>query len=135
MTSSIEYIGGLRTKATHLKSGNSLITDAPTDNQGKGESFSPTDMVATALGACMITIMGIRARDNNIDMDGADVAVEKIMASNPRRISEVRIEIKMPNKDYSPSEIQLLEDAARGCPVCRSLHPDTKVNLRFSWNN
>lgn len=133
MTSKVKYLGGLRTEATHIQSGNTLITDAPVDNQGKGESFSPTDMVATALGACMMTIMGIKARDNKIDIEGAEVGVEKIMASNPRRIAQVNIDIQMPDKAYTNDEKGLVEEAARGCPVCRSIHPDTKVTLNIKW--
>ncbi len=133
MTSEVQYLGALRTKATHLKSGIELITDAPTDNQGKGESFSPTDMLATSLASCMITIMGIKARDNNIDMEGATAHVEKIMISNPRRIAKVNINLEMPEKQFSKEQRAILEEAAKGCPVCRSISPDLKVSLQFVW--
>lgn len=133
MTAQIIYQGDLRTRATHLASGQTIITDAPVDNQGKGEAFSPTDLVATALGACMLTIMGIRARDHGIDIAGTRCDVTKIMASNPRRIGKVVLTITMPELDYTPTQQQLLEDAARGCPVCRSIHPDTEVELQFVW--
>ena len=133
MTSEVRYLGALRTKATHLKSGTELITDAPIDNQGKGESFSPTDMLATSLASCMITIMGIRARDNNIDMEGATAYVEKIMTSNPRRIAEVNITLEMPEKQFSEEEKDILEEAAKRCPVCSSISPELKVSLQFVW--
>lgn len=133
MTSEVRYLGALRTKATHLKSGTELITDAPIDNQGKGESFSPTDMLATSLASCMITIMGIRARDNNIDMEGATAYVEKIMTSNPRRIAEVNINLEMPEKQFSEEEKDILEEAAKGCPICSSISPELKVSLQFVW--
>lgn len=133
MTSSIVYEGNLRTRATHLRSGNEIITDAPVDNQGKGEAFSPTDLVATALGSCMLTIMGIRARDEGIDMEGTTCEVNKIMASGPRRISRVELKIQLPQKPYTPAQRSLLEQAARGCPVCRSLSQELEVDLKFVW--
>lgn len=132
MTSRIIYLGDLRTEAEHLKSGNKIVTDAPLDNQGKGEAFSPTDLVATALGSCMLTIMGIRARDNNIDIAGTEINIEKIMASDPRRIENVTVSIKMPDNEYSDSEKEIIEIAARGCPVCKSLQPGI-AKLNFEW--
>ncbi|HXS37502.1 MAG TPA: OsmC family protein, partial [Flavipsychrobacter sp.] len=96
MTSKILYQGGLRTLCTHIQSGSTIETDAPTDNRGKGERFSPTDLVATALGTCIVTTMGIKANDHNINIDGTECEVEKIMASNPRRIAEVKVNIKFP---------------------------------------
>ena len=135
MTSTIEYLGDLRTKAIHIKSGVELITDAPTDNQGKGESFSPTDMLATSLASCMITIMGIKARDANIEIKGTKAKVEKIMASNPRRIDQVNIVLHMPKKVFTNSEMKILEDAASGCPVCRSINPGIRVSLNIEWPN
>jgi len=117
MTSSIVYTGDLSTEATHLKSGNKIITDAPVDNNGKGESFSPTDLVATALGSCMMTIMGISARNHGIDMDGATATINKIMASDPRRISAIEVVITMPANGYSAKDRKILTAAADGCPV------------------
>lgn len=132
-TSSIIYTGELRTVATHLQSGVEIITDAPTDNQGKGEAFSPTDLLATSLGCCMLTIMGINARTNGMDIDGTKVEITKIMASNPRRVTEIGVVITLPNKAYSEKEIKMLEIAALNCPVAKSLHPDIKQDVRFVW--
>jgi len=134
ITSKAIYTGELRTEAEHVKSGNKLITDAPTDNQGKGESFSPTDMVATALGSCMLTIMGIKARDKEIDIEGANVEILKTMGSNPRRISKIDIKLTMPAKNYSDSDKKILKLAAEACPVSRSLHPDLVVAVDMIWS-
>uniref|UniRef100_UPI0032170EB9 OsmC family protein n=1 Tax=uncultured Draconibacterium sp. TaxID=1573823 RepID=UPI0032170EB9 len=127
------YLGGLRTENEHLQSGNKVVTDAPTDNQGKGEFFSPTDMLATALGSCILTIMGIKARDNNIDIEGTEVEVTKIMASDPRRVAEVIVEFSFPKKGYTEEEKQLVESVAGTSPVPLSLHPDLKQTIRFNW--
>lgn len=133
MTSAVVYSTGLRTSATHLKSGNSIITDAPTDNHGKGEAFSPTDLVATALASCMLTVMGIKAEAKGIDIDGAKADITKIMASGPRRIAEAQVKIVMPKNGYSEEDIQLLERTARTCPVAQSLHPDLVQAVEFVW--
>lgn len=134
MTSKILYQGGLRTVCTHIQSGSTIETDAPTDNRGKGERFSPTDLVATALGTCIVTTMGIKANDHNINIDGTECEVEKIMASNPRRIAEVKVNIKFPkDQTYSGSDKQLMEHTAIHCPVAKSLHPDLKQTLTFLW--
>lgn len=133
MTSEVIYNGGLRTTCTHLQSGSQIVTDAPLDNQGRGEAFSPTDLVATALASCMMTIMGIRARDNNIDIEGAKAAVNKIMAADPRRIARVEIRFTMPAKNYSEAERKLLEEAALGCPVCKSLSMECEQAVEFVW--
>jgi len=134
ITSKIEYIGGLRTEAIHVKSDTKIVTDAPTDNEGKGESFSPTDLVATALGSCMLTIMGIKARDKNIDMDGTKVQTLKTMASNPRRIERIDIKMTMPKKYYSDSDKKVIEMAAKSCPVGHSLHADLIVVVDIIWS-
>ena len=126
------YLGDLRTEATHLQSGTKIITDAPTDNQGRGEAFSPTDLLAESLAGCMLTTMGIFARNNGIDMDGTQCEVTKIMAANPRRVAEVVINLKFP-KEYTDSEKKILEGAALGCPVIVSLHPDLKKTVDFGW--
>ena len=110
------YLGGLRTEATHVQSGTKIITDAPVDNQGKGEAFSPTDLLSASLASCMLTIMGIKARDNNIDIDNTKCSITKIMATNPRRVSEIAINFKFP-KQYTEEQQQLLEKAALTCPV------------------
>ena len=132
-TAKTTYTGGLRTTAVHLKSKTEIITDAPVDNQGKGASFSPTDLVANSLGSCMLTIMGIKARDKDIDMDGATVEVLKTMASNPRRISRLDIKITMPQKTFSDRDKKLLALAAEACPVGNSLHPDVEVVTDITW--
>ena len=132
-TAKTTYTGGLRTTAVHLKSSTEIVTDAPVDNQGKGESFSPTDLVATALGSCMLTIMGIKARDKDIDIEGATVEVLKTMASNPRRISRLDIKITMPKKPFSDKNKKILALAAEACPVGNSLHPDVEVVTEIIW--
>lgn len=127
------YLGELRTENEHLQSGNKLITDAPTDNRGKGEYFSPTDLLATALGSCIMTIMGIKARDNGIDLEGTTVEVTKIMASHPRRVAEVVVEFCFPKKGYSEAEKQMVESVAGISPVPLSLHPDLIQTIKFNW--
>ena len=132
MTSHIQYMGGLRTKATHLKSCDQFVTDAPTDNNGKGEAFSPTDLLATSLGSCMVTIMGIKSATLGYDLPGIEISVEKIMASNPRRVEEVKLIIKIPH-DLSEKDKVILEKAGLSCPVAKSLHPDLKQSVEFIW--
>lgn len=132
MTSKVIYQGGLRTEATHLKSGNTIITDAPTDNHGKGEAFSPTDLVATALGSCMVTIMGIAAEKHEIDIKGTTVEVEKIMASDPRRIGTIRLVMTLPANRYTPKERKILTAAAHGCPVGKTLKEGVE-ELTMVW--
>jgi putative redox protein len=127
------YLGDLRTENEHLQSGNKIITDAPTDNQGKGEAFSPTDLLATALGNCIMTIMGIKARDNGIDIKGTEIEITKIMASNPRRVAEVVVEFFFPKKDYTEEERKLIESVAGISPVPLSLHPDLIQTIKFNW--
>jgi len=126
------YVGGFRTENIHLQSGTQIITDAPTDNQGKGEAFSPTDLLATSLGTCMLTTMAIRTAKNDIDMDGAKCAITKIMAANPRRVSEIVVKFTFP-KTYTDEQKRLLEDAALTCPVYYSLHPDLVKTVEFGW--
>ena len=127
------YLGQLRTENEHLQSGNKVITDAPCDNQGRGEYFSPTDLLATSLGSCIMTIMGIKARDNGIDIEGTEVNVTKIMASDPRRVAEVIVEFTFPKKEYSDSDKKLVESVAGSSPVPLSLHPDLKQTIKFNW--
>lgn len=131
-TSRIKYLGDLRTEATHVRSGEKIVTDAPTDNQGRGEFFSPTDLLATALGSCMLTIMGIAARTHGFDIDGADVKVTKVMGVNPRRVVEVVVELTFP-KAYTPKERRIIELCAKECPVANSLHPDLKQTVVFHY--
>ena len=135
MTSEVIYKGGLRTIATHLKSGKQIITDAPTDNQGKGEAFSPTDLLATSLAACHLTIMGIKARDKDIDMVGARAEVTKVMASDPRRVGQVIVKIIMPDNSYSDKEKTIIEKSAESCPVGRSLSDQLDIDLQLIWSS
>ena len=129
------YLGDLRTEAIHVQSGEELITDAPVDNQGKGEYFSPTDLVATALASCMLTIMGIIARRYDFNIDGTKVKSTKIMADSPRRIGEIIVELDFPEKAYSDKEKSLIQQAAKICPVAMSLHPDIKQTLIFNFHD
>jgi putative redox protein len=134
MTSQIIYKGGLRTTATHLQSGTIIETDAPTDNQGKGERFSPTDLVVAALGTCMITTMAIKARTMDIELDGTRVDVTKIMVSDPRRIGKIIAHVFFPpGLNLDEKQRDLLERTARTCPVERSLHPDIELDMAFSY--
>jgi uncharacterized OsmC-like protein len=133
MTSKVTYLGNLRTENLHLKSGDTYITDAPTDNNGKGEAFSPTDTVATGLANCMLTVMGIKARDLKLDMSGTTAEVTKIMASNPRRISKIGVVLNLPFKADAKHK-KILEHTARTCPVLNSLHPEIEKDISFNWN-
>lgn len=134
MTSQVIYLGDLRTSATHIQSNSVIETDAPTDNQGKGARFSPTDIVATALSSCMLTIMGIAANTHSIDITNTQCNVEKIMETAPRRIGKINIEVHFPkNYTYSEKEKMILEKAALTCPVMESLHPDCIKNIQFLW--
>lgn len=134
MTSQIIYNGELRTTATHLQSGTAIETDAPTDNQGKGERFSPTDLVATALASCMLTTMAIKARSMNIELDGTRADATKIMVSDPRRIGKIVITIDFPaTLGLDEKQKEILERTARTCPVERTLHPDVVLDFTFNW--
>jgi putative redox protein len=129
----LEYQGELHCKAVHTPSGSVLSTDAPKDNQGRGETFSPTDLVATALGSCMLTIMGIMARTLEIDIAGSTATVEKEMtATPPRMIASLKVKIHVPHA-ISPENQQKLERAAHTCPVHKSLHPDIQTPIEFIW--
>src|SRR3954469_11087412 len=135
MTSQIVYEGNLRTVTTHLQSGTVIETDAPVDNQGKGERFSPSDMVATALGTCMLTIMGIKARDLQLNLEGTTVDITKIMAASPRRIGEIKVVLKFPEGlQADEKQRAILERAAMTCPVFESLHADLKKDVEFKWD-
>lgn len=128
-----KYLGDLRTESVHLQSGNKLITDAPTDNQGKGEAFSPTDLLATAFGACMLTIMGIAARTHGFTVEGAAIETTKVMGTNPRRIIELITQVALPHNNYSSKEKKIIELTAKECPVFNSLHPDMKKTVTFVY--
>ncbi len=127
------YLGDLRTQATHVRSGQQMITDAPIDNQGKGEAFSPTDLLATALGSCILTVMGIAAREQKVSIDGTTCSITKIMATEPRRVGAIEITFNFPAGDYSDKVKIILERAAKTCPVAKSLHPDLEEKLVFNW--
>ena len=129
------YLGELRTEAKHVLSGNTLITDAPLDNQGKGEAFSPSDLMSASLGSCMLTIMGIAAQEHGIDINGSTCSITKIMASEPRRVSEIQIHFYFPAINYSDKQKIILERAAKNCPVAKSLHPDLVQNVRFNFQD
>jgi len=134
MTSNVTYIGELRTEATHLQSNTTIHTDAPKDNHGKGEAFSPTDLVATALASCMISIMGIASmKDGITPIEGTTAEVLKVMYADPRRIGEVHIKITFPKNNYSDKEKKIYEHSALTCPVAKSLHPDIKQIIEFVW--
>lgn len=129
-----KYKGNLRTEATHVQSGNSIITDAPVDNQGKGEAFSPTDLVCAALGSCMMTIMGIIAEREEINMEGLKLETTKHMAANPRRISKIEISFSWENMpDLAENQVRKLKNAALTCPVALSLHPDIEQVVNFDF--
>ncbi len=133
MTSTVTYTTALNCELTHLLSGITITTDAPPDNQGKGEAFSPTDLCATSLAACMLTTMAIRIRDRGISIDGARAEVTKIMAADPRRISRIEVRLLMPQNNYSDADKKLLEHIALTCPVALSLHPDLEQAVALVW--
>ena len=132
MISKVTYKGSLRTEAIHVQSGNTIITDAPIDNQGKGEAFSPTDLVATALASCMLTIMGIVANRNHLKINGTTAEIEKIMGANPRRINEIKISIRF-NENFDKKTKRKLENAALTCPVSNSLNENLNESIKFIY--
>lgn len=134
ITIKTQYEGDLRTRAVHLQSGNELITDAPTDNHGKGEAFSPTDLLAASLGSCMLSIMGIAANTHQFNLVGTKLDITKVMASNPRRVAEIIIDFWFPDVVYTAKEKKIIEAAAFSCPVYLSLHPDLKKTIRFNYH-
>jgi len=129
----LSYLGDLRVKARHERSGTEIITDAPVDNEGRGESFSPTDLLATSLGACMLSILGITAKHNNINIEGLAAKVKKIMTSNPRRVGEVIVELNFPPNNYSDKEKIIFERAIKYCPVILSLHEDVIKTIKINY--
>ena len=135
MSHSIEnkYVGELRTESTHLKSSNVIITDAPTDNNGKGNAFSPTDLVASALCSCMTTVMGICANKNQFDLPNSTAHITKVMSSHPRRISKIILEINFDNNNLSEQNIEKLIAVAEGCPVAQSLSSDLIQEVKFNF--
>lgn len=131
-TSKVTYLGELRTSSIHINSGSEIISDAPLDNNGKGEAFSPTDTVANALASCMFTVMGIKARDMNVDFSNSTAEVTKIMGTDPRRITEIQVTFNMSIEADEKTQT-ILERTAMTCPVFYSLHPDIKKDIRFNW--
>ncbi|WP_266367644.1 OsmC family protein [Tellurirhabdus rosea] len=131
------YLGDLRTEAVHLQSGTRILIDAPTDNNGRGEAFSPTDLVAASLGSCMMTIMGIAARRDGIDLTDSQMSITKIMSAEPpRRIARIEVHLTMQTpSELSESDRTKLERAARTCPVALSLHPDIEQAITFEWTS
>lgn len=132
MTSKVTYLGDLRTSSIHVQSGNEIISDAPLDNNGKGEAFSPTDTVANALASCMMTVMGIKARDMNLDLKGSTAEVTKIMNAEPRRIGVIEITFEMVGTD-DQKNITILERTAMTCPVFMSLNTEIEKRIAFNW--
>jgi len=132
-TSKVIYLGELRTEAIHVRSGGQLITDAPPDNQGRGEAFSPTDLLATSLASCMITIMSIAARDKGIPLIGLSARVVKHMTPAPRRVERIEVHLELDGTGLGDRERSILEHAARTCPVARSLREDLVQDIQFTY--
>ena len=133
ITIKTKYLGELRCESLHVKSGQVITTDAPLDNKGKGEAFSPTDLLAASLATCMLTIMGIAANNNSLNIDDATCEVTKVMNANPRKVAEIIIEFKFPQNNFSDLQKEILKNAAYSCPVALSLHPDLKKTVNFIW--
>lgn len=132
-TSHVIYLGDLRTQATHLRSGQQIITDAPVDNKGRGEAFSPSDLLATSLASCMMTIMGIAARDKGIPLEGLSARVVKHMTGAPRMVERIEVHLEMNGNGLGERERSILENAALTCPVARSLRADLQQDVHFSY--
>ncbi|MEO8821880.1 MAG: OsmC family protein [Ginsengibacter sp.] len=133
MTASIIYKGNLRCEAEHLQSKSTIETDAPTDNRGKGERFSPTDLLCVSLATCMVTTMGIKAADLNVNMDNAKADVTKHMGSDPRRVAKIEVLVSLP-KNIDEKERLILERSGNNCPVAKSVHPDIELVLKYDWS-
>ena len=133
MTASIIYQGDLRCKATHLQSGIVVETDAPTDNRGKGENFSPTDILCVSLATCIITTMALKARDMNIELKDTKIDVTKHMLKDPRRVAQIDVTIHFPQLQLDAKDKLILERTGNNCPVTKSLHPDLKTNIEYNW--
>ncbi len=128
-----EYMGHLQINSQHVASKTTLISDAPTDNGGKGQSFSPTDLCALSLGTCAMTMMGLYAQNHDLDMTGATMETVKVMASQPRRIAEIHVNITMPPKNFTDKDKKAMENAVKTCPVHHSLHPSIVQNISIRW--
>lgn len=134
MTSSIIYLGDLRCEATHLQSGTVVETDAPTDNKGKGEKFSPTDMLCVSLATCLVTTIAIKAKDLNIDLKDTKVDVTKHMLKDPRRVGQIDVSVHFPSLNLNEADKKLFENVGNNCPVAKSLHPDLVQNISYTWD-
>ena len=132
MTSVVNYLGNLRTESIHISSNDKIVTDAPKDNNGKGEAFSPTDLVASSLSCCILTVIGIVSKKIKYDLTNTKSSVRKIMGDNPRRIAEILVKIEF-SKSADSKTKTIIEKAALNCPVAKSLHPDIKQNISFIW--
>ena len=133
MTSKIKYLGNLRTESEHITSGNKLLTDAPVDNKGKGEFFSPTDLVATALGSCVLTIMGIYCQEHGISFNHGEIQVTKVMASHPRRIETIVLEIDLTGNNWDDKTAQKVIHAGKACPVAKTLGDNVNIEWKIKW--
>jgi putative redox protein len=134
LTSRVTYLGELRTESVHIQSGAKFTTDAPKDNHGKGEAFSPTDLVATALATCMLTVMGIVSkRESYTSIDGVTADVTKVMYSDPRRVGEIHVRLTFPKNNFTEKEKKIYENTTHTCPVAKSLHADLKQVIEFIW--
>ena len=134
-TVSAKYLGDLRVECVHNQSGTKIITDAPTDNQGKGEAFSPTDLCATALGACAMTIIGVYGKNHGVDVTGTEMEITKTMSADPRRVGKIEVVFKMPPRAYSAREKASIERCTTSCPVHLTLHPDVEQVFTFIWHD
>jgi uncharacterized OsmC-like protein len=132
-TAKTKYIGDLRTEILHVRSGSVITTDAPIDNKGKGENFSPTDLVASALGSCAFTIMGIAAREHNFSIDGTTCAITKIMTDSPRKIGEIKIEFEFPPNNYTDKQKKILDHCVKTCPVALTLNESVIQNVTLKF--
>ena len=133
MTASLIYEGNLRCSATHLQSGTVIETDAPTDNRGKGEKFSPTDTLCVALGTCIITTMALKARDMSIELKDTKIEITKHMLKDPRRVGQIDVTLHFPRLGLNEEQRSTLETTGNNCPVAKSLHPDLNMNIQYKW--
>ncbi|HUS01083.1 MAG TPA: OsmC family protein [Chitinophagaceae bacterium] len=133
MTASIMYEGDLRCNATHLQSGSVIETDAPTDNRGKGEKFSPTDTLCVSLATCLITTIALKARDMNIELKETKIDITKHMLKDPRRVGQIDVTVQFPELNLNEEERSIIETTGNNCPVAKSLHPDLKMNIQYNW--
>lgn len=130
-----KYLGDLRVECVHQQSGTVLVTDAPKDNNGKGEAFCPTDLCATALAACAMTIIGIYAKQHDVDVTGTEISITKVMSASPRRIGKIEVVLDMPDREYTDRQKAAIEHCAHSCPVHLSLHPDVEQEFVFRWKH